>query len=700
LHEPKPVDVLEKGVKLELMQDGREMPAWMLNGPEYKVIDMDAVEQPKRPDQAPKPGKPPPPVHQVVAELESIAATVGRNSGRSTKDVTLDPKTKRCCGGLAAALSERPAIDRTLLSLLVRASIALAKVRILHQGVLDCLARAEPERLRGLDSSRIVEGLWSFATMNILCHSAAEQWAAALDLGSLRQLSTMQLSNLCWAAATLGLERTNPELPTAIAGFIAGLDLPTIPFGQLGRMAWGLARMLPSLLQLPSWAVRLAAALEAVRPKPGLALGEGLWALAHWGEVGAARSVFARCGDEALGREAYSTLLRMARGDSCHEIQILRHMVKHIGSQGLKAAVFNSVLLRLQRRGSRAVADEVLREMAAQSLWTPVTYEVHRRLGSGLEATSGQPPIPGCTDPGQSAHKYTKAVYHALGHAPLGDSAEVLARLESFSRERGWLKFGAEGEKGGVVDGALRGLRAGAAVVELGTFIGYSSTRLARQLGSGCRILTVEVDPEVACLAENLLLHAGVEDRVEVLVGSTEDVVPELRAALGARPADLVYMDHNQMIYHQDVRRLEAAGVIGAGTVVVATQVLKPGAPLLAWHLAEQRRLGRCSLELVSSPDCGQPMMEDWVAVARYSADPRGWEAPEPAPEALQQLARLCNLMRWRTAQGLVDDKKWNCFVQHVRAGMEAAGLTCTRHVWEARRLQEARGFRYVPLDY
>lgn len=268
------------------------------------------------------------------------------------------------------------------------------------------------------------------------------------------------------------------------------------------------------------------------------------------------------------------------------------------------------------------------------------------------------------------------------------------------------MKFGAEGRKGSVIDEALDSLPANATVLEFGTFLGYSAMRMASRLGPRCRIITVESDPEVACLAENLLMHAAVDDCVQVCFGTSADIVPVLQQLLGSgRFADLVYMDHNQMIYHEDIQRLEAAGLVGPGTIITATQVLKPGAPLLAWHFAERQREGLCTLDLVSAPDCGLPLMEDWVAVARYSEGcikkAGGWTSPKPAPESLQCLARLCNLMRWRTAQGLVDEKRWNCFVQYVRTVLEDAGLRSSRHVWDnVAHHREARQLRYAPMDY
>ncbi|CAE8639816.1 unnamed protein product [Polarella glacialis] len=311
--------------------------------------------------------------------------------------------------------------------------------------------------------------------------------------------------------------------------------------------------------------VKLKAALESSRPRPGLSLGEALWALARWGgDQASLGRMVDRSPSEPLGRNAYAIMLRSVREDADAYVRLLRHMASYLQNPGLQAAVLNSALLRLCRAGRHEGACELLRDMATRELWTPVTFKIQAELLAGeAVAINGRPSAPGRVDPGLGAHKYTKAAHHAL-QAPPGDPKAVLERLEHFSRDKGWLKFGAAGEKGSVIDGAVKFLRPDASVVELGTFLGYSAIRMALSLGSSGRIITIEYDPEVACLAENLVFYAGLDSMVAVWIGSTEDAVPDLQAAL--RPsgrADLVYMDHNQMIYHEDVQRLEVCQSFG-----------------------------------------------------------------------------------------------------------------------------------------
>src|SRR5919197_5414576 len=56
------------------------------------------------------------------------------------------------------------------------------------------------------------------------------------------------------------------------------------------------------------------------------------------------------------------------------------------------------------------------------------------------------------------------------------------------------------------------------AVLEVGTAIGYSTLHMAEPLERG-RVVTLEVDPDRAAQARDLLGRAGVADRVEIVEG-------------------------------------------------------------------------------------------------------------------------------------------------------------------------------------
>jgi caffeoyl-CoA O-methyltransferase len=83
-------------------------------------------------------------------------------------------------------------------------------------------------------------------------------------------------------------------------------------------------------------------------------------------------------------------------------------------------------------------------------------------------------------------------------------------------------------------------------VVELGTLAGYSAIHIARALGEGGKLYTVEIDPRHAAVAQANLAAAGVADRVEIKIGGGVDVLREL-AAHG--PFDAVFLDADKEGY-------------------------------------------------------------------------------------------------------------------------------------------------------
>lgn len=668
-------------------------------------------------------------LRRAVAAIEEMAASLVE--GRTIKDVTLDPGAASCAETLAAALPrvggrrgqtrEEPAqVPVPVTEALVRAASAYSRLRVLHAPLLTTLGELRICAWREMPAACFADAMVAYAWLlpGAMDLGLLRRWAVALNEVSCSLLAPQDLANVAWAAGALQMGCLH-GLAARLAAAAGSVDLGRLSWPQLTKLAWGLAKMTPEGLgnaKRPCWASNVIAACKSRRVAAGHGLGELLWALVRLGQGATARSLFERAPAQALGRDAYVALLRAAECGSSFETAVFRHLAATCSSKGLRAAVLNAAALRCCRAGFVEEARAILAEMAGQSLWTPVTYRLAGRIAAASGDPSleleGSPAYPGLVDAGDSAHKYVRALYYALRNSQPGDAASGLAALEAFSRTKGWLKFGASDEKGAVVDEVverLQGRSEAPLVVEFGTFLGYSAVRMAQQLSSGARIVTFENDPEVACLALNFIEFAGIEADIDVWIGHCEDLTPQLSQRFGPRAVSMVYMDHNQMIYHEDVARLEASGVLEEGAFLVATQVLKPGAPLLLWRLAHAERSGRCSapLELVSAPDCGCPMMEDWVAVAQLRACTREvdgskqWDPPEP-PAELQLLAAECNLMRWRTTHGLVDEQRWNGFVQHVRSNTERlVGVVSTRQAWpDARAFQRARRLQYSRLDF
>ncbi len=82
--------------------------------------------------------------------------------------------------------------------------------------------------------------------------------------------------------------------------------------------------------------------------------------------------------------------------------------------------------------------------------------------------------------------------------------------------------------------------------LEIGTLAGYSGVWIARALGPGGRLVTLEYDPHHAAVARRTFDRAGLADRVEIRLGAALDLLPALA---GEAPFDLVFIDADKESY-------------------------------------------------------------------------------------------------------------------------------------------------------
>lgn len=112
-------------------------------------------------------------------------------------------------------------------------------------------------------------------------------------------------------------------------------------------------------------------------------------------------------------------------------------------------------------------------------------------------------------------------------------------------------------------------------VLEFGTLAGYSTTWLARAVGpEGC-VVTLELEPRNAAVARETFEHAGVADRVDVVVGPALVSAHRLVEA-GVEPFDLVFIDADKP---NNPHYLDAAlRLTRPGAVIVVDNVVRGGA--------------------------------------------------------------------------------------------------------------------------
>jgi predicted O-methyltransferase YrrM len=79
-------------------------------------------------------------------------------------------------------------------------------------------------------------------------------------------------------------------------------------------------------------------------------------------------------------------------------------------------------------------------------------------------------------------------------------------------------------------------------ILEIGTLGGYSTIWLARAVGDGGKVVTFEVDPRHAEVAQANIAREGVSARVDLRVGPALDMLPLLESER-PEPFDLAFID-------------------------------------------------------------------------------------------------------------------------------------------------------------
>lgn len=132
-------------------------------------------------------------------------------------------------------------------------------------------------------------------------------------------------------------------------------------------------------------------------------------------------------------------------------------------------------------------------------------------------------------------------------------------------------------------------------VLEIGTLAGYSTINLARGVGPGGSVVTLEFEPKHAEVARANLERAGVADRVEVIVGAALDTLPQL--ADRGQTFDLIFIDADK---ENNVAYVEWAIKLGRpGSVIVVDNIARMGRVLSPAADDHQARAVRDMLEMM-----------------------------------------------------------------------------------------------------
>jgi len=162
-----------------------------------------------------------------------------------------------------------------------------------------------------------------------------------------------------------------------------------------------------------------------------------------------------------------------------------------------------------------------------------------------------------------------KDVDEFLDATLLGEDPALSAALQS-SDEAGLPRIAVSAQQGkflSLLAAAMQARR----ILEIGTLGGFSTIWLARGAGPQGRVVTLEYEPKHADVARANLQHAGVAERVQVVVGAALDTLPTVTGG----PFDLVFIDadkENNLAYLEWAVRLARPGA-----VIVVDNVIRNG---------------------------------------------------------------------------------------------------------------------------
>jgi len=288
----------------------------------------------------------------------------------------------------------------------------------------------------------------------------------------------------------------------------------------------------------------------------------------------------------------------------------------------------------------------------------------------------------------RGSHGKLASLVSYLGAAEVGGVMALLAAVSVFADEgglgglRSYLKIA--GSRADKLFEASKSRPPGGAeiAVEYGAFLGTSAVRLADLAGKAAselglprrvQVLSFEVEPVHVVAARWLVELCGLSWACEIWPGLGGDAAKRAVDEFGGLSWRLVFFDHRGTKFHEDLAQLERPlGVLAPGAVVVADSVLRPGAPLLLWHLHTGGAFEAVTWAFMDSTPCPG---EDWMTVARYGGEP-GRSRPWP-PASLERLSWDSDRWRRKSQDGGLRASDWSAFALHAaeelaRCGVEA----------------------------
>ena len=156
---------------------------------------------------------------------------------------------------------------------------------------------------------------------------------------------------------------------------------------------------------------------------------------------------------------------------------------------------------------------------------------------------------------------------YVFSNAEKNNPKSILQTIDNFVLESGQFLMNVGPEKGEILRDHLVKSKPNN-VIELGTFIGYSAVLISSTIGEKSKLTSIDSDNHSIEIAKELINFAGLDDKVNLMHGSAEEIIPDLNFN-----ADFVFIDHAKKKYLSDLKLLETEEIILKNCTVFADNV-------------------------------------------------------------------------------------------------------------------------------
>lgn len=546
--------------------------------------------------------------------------------------------------------------------------------------------------------------VWAFATMRVNNKEMFEVMGSHVQGWLMKDFDPQHLSNVLWSYAKLLV--CDRSLFEAAAEEILrrGLDYLSVMPQNISNTIWSYGAvafrppaLMNALVSHVKTSHRYYDRLTDIRPltKSSRAqIAMTVLSLHRLGLDECAWHLFDRVAADGLqaGGEAYSNWLFIsgAIGDLHREVDIWEQMAKTAHTRGLQAACWNCAVKRSIVHGDLQRANKFLQIMDSEGLCNPMSEHLRESIGA-------PPPRSAVANIDwrrreKEEHEwvtnslgfslrlnkieYYKEVgtlHYILGHSQKHNIPSIHKSIEAFTREQElWLKLAGD-EKGAVLDAVLAMHGRPRLVVEVGLYVGYSSTRMASQLRNwGGKVISMEVDPYHAAIARNTIELAGLSEYIEIWCGHSENLIPRLHERLPEQSIDILFFDQQGTKMHLDLDRIINYNMLSDSAIIVGDNVLRPGSPqFMYWTCVA----GPYETQVVSLKEYKQDVVEDWMSISYYQPLSARAAGPMIIPESVEQLAHDTDGIRWQSVEQRVSTEQWDSHSQRMRREFAKVGI-------------------------